>query len=131
MRLSKVITTAIKLAKDDKDFSKEVDTINDRIAGAIKAYDSKAVAAEVYAANKDIKFETAMGPVLGTLLDDESLLHVVARRQKSIVTCVAGSELPENYSSNAELARAIATDTELLGALYFLTAEDAEGDELL
>jgi hypothetical protein len=128
MRLSKVINEAIRKASKGKGISSETATITKAVKSAVKAY--RGTTKGVFEKHAQIKFESARGCVPLSVMDDETLLHIIKTEHLNIVqrTCEIADD--ENYSLNAELARAIATDSVLLGAVFNLENE-TEGNELL
>lgn len=129
MRFSKTISKAIKLATDGKDIEDMVESIVDTIEGAVKAY--KGTSKGALKANKSIKADTVRGCVNLSILDEESLLVIIKQRHSCAVASTCDVEDDENYSLNAELCRAMATDNVLLGAAYWLSNPDTDSTKLL
>ena len=130
MRLSKLLSNTLARANKGKNIEEEVKEITSVIKGAVKTYggDTK----NAFENNKAAKVVTISGgrPCGMSVLDDASLLAVIIKEQKAIAREFCETEADENYSANAELARAIATNGAILGACFWLTEEN-EANNLL
>lgn len=132
-RLSQLIDNAIKATKKDGgDATPIIGEIKAKIDGAITAYAGKDAVEGAYARNAGVKVQTVEGRMPMSVLDEASLLEVLKKEQKSIAVAILGNgNEDENYSQNAELARAIATNAVLLGAVHFLdNASSSDNDYL-
>jgi hypothetical protein len=131
-RLSKLIENAQKeLKKDNGDATGAINAIKEKIDGAITAYAGKDAVEGAYERNSGVKTDTVEGVMPMSVLDEASLLTVLSKQQKRIVVEVLGADKDENYSQNAELARAIATNSQILGAVHYLAADDAGENDFL
>jgi len=129
MRFSKLLTQTIKKAQKGKSIDKEIDTIIGTVEAAVEAYKGSSKGA--LKANKNLTIETVSGCVSMSMLDEESLLQVIKQRHSAAVAATCTDIADENFSLNAELCRAIATDANLLGAAYWLGNADTEANALL
>ncbi len=130
MRFSTLINQTIKAASKGKNTEECTTQIVDIIKGAVKAY--KGTSKGALKANKKLKADTVRGCVNLSILDEESLLMIIKQRhsQAVLATCDNGDD-DDNYSLNAELCRAIATDNILLGAVYWMSNPDTASTKLL
>jgi len=127
VRLSVQLNKAISKARKGKNIGEAIVSITKAIKGAVAAY--KGTSKGALKANKDAKYDTVEGSMPMSVLDEESLLVIIGREhRKCVVNC---SAVDENYSLNAELAREISTNSTLLGATYWLSNVNSEGNTLL
>ena len=128
MRFSQLLNNTTKKAAKGKDISLEIADIKEVIEGAVVTY--KGTSKGALKANKNQKVLTIEGTLPMSVLDNESLLVIIAKQHRAAVVETCATEQEENFSMNAELCRAIATNGIILGAVYHLTNE-SEGNNLL
>lgn len=132
-RLSQLIDNAIKATKKDGgDATSAIAEIKAKIDGAITAYAGKDAVEKAYERNAGVKTQTVEGTLPMSVLDEASLLEVLKREQKRIAVAILGNgNEDENYSQNAELARAIATNAQILGSVHFLSNASSSDNDYL
>lgn len=131
-RLSVLVANAIKETKKENGDTKEaIEALVAKISTAVEAYAGKDSAEAAFERNAGVKTQTVEGTVPMSILDEASLLAVIQKEQKKIAVAVTGDDKDDNYSQNAELARAIATNSQILGAVACLKAGDAGDNEFL